>query len=153
MASNLQTIYNSLAATTVTVGAKTPDVYNLHELQGWHDAADLPARLLLPTNRRNRATSFRHDVMGATAAEVSWQITDLCLWKSVGEGIGLKDVAEDLVTYSRLYADMLVTYRPAVGKNARVSNAEIIVDVFDWPEGSGMAFWGVEAILTITENI
>jgi len=153
MASVIDTVYANLDATTVNVSGTVPTVYTLAELKEWTDIADLPCRLLLPVNERNQASAFELNNFGHTQAEVTWRITDLLLWKNVNTETGLKDVAAELLEYSKEYLEMLLTFVPAAGSPAWFSNATSTIDIFEWPEDSGQYFWGVEVVLTLTEHI
>lgn len=149
MASDILGIYNAIATMPVPAANFTPQVYPIARLPQTLSSADCPARLLLPlgTSGENRSTTFQS--VGRFMA-VSWKITDLLLYKPLGKGSGVQDVAFDLLDYMRAYVEAAKQNR-ALGAGTLVSlNFE--AGVFTYPLGTNNVFYGVETTLVINEN-
>ena len=149
--SNVTTFYSQLDSSTVTVDGVSPTVYTLTELQQSIDTADLPVRLLLPTLRRGNSAAFRFLAYGHTSAAITWTVTDLMLWTPVNQTSGLRDVALDLVKYSKAYVEMIIDLDLSPNKAVQLVDLQTAIDVFQWPDLAGREYWGVESILTIEE--
>ena len=119
--------------------------------------ADLPVRVLLPTDEYGAAGAGTSEPMNAGTAQsglMMWNLIDLFLYKSTGKaGRGFGDVLPDLVRYSGDYVDTIL------GNDALVSDTQIylqtvtpILGVFTFPVG-GTEYYGVECQLTFMEHI
>lgn len=151
--SNILTAYDNLEDTTITTtSGVTPKVYNLGDLPDSMDTARLPCRLLLPlgnTPGEGRDGSF----LGiGSSATIQWTVNDLMLWKASAQGVGLREVAEDLVDYAGKYAEAM--------KDFKCPAADMVLDSwvstpgeFEWPRGSGRFYAGVACQLVITEAL
>lgn len=145
-------IYTALAAKTVTIGGVTPTVYSLASLPASAETAITPCRLLLPVgDSANEGREFGFIAIGTTVT-VDWQIKDLLLWQSTGQGTGLSGFASDLVEYAGLYADMLRTFK-APSTQSNLQSANILPGVFEYPASSGRFYTGVLCTLTVHEVI
>ena len=146
-------IYDAIAAISVTVSGTTPTVYDLDELKDSYKSADLPARLLLPVgvDAPADAREGQFIALGSTT-RTRWRITDLMLWKMAGRpGTGLDAVAEDLVAYAGAYVEALRSNR-GLGLSTVVIDAwQATPMVVEWPDGSGNAFFAVKCYVDVIE--
>ncbi len=143
-------IYAALAATTVTADSKTPTVYSLEALPQSAATAHLPCRLLLPVgDAANEGRDGQFIAIGDTVA-VDWQIKDLMLWESTGQGIGLSGVASQLVEYAGKYMDMIRTFK-APSAQSNLLTVTALPGTFEYPSNSGVSYYGVMCTLTIHE--
>jgi hypothetical protein len=145
----LEAIYAALAATTVTVGAKTVAARNLDRLKGSIEAAEMPTRLLLlPNDSRGGGGEFGFVALGNTSSS-TWNIPDLLLWRLAEDGMGLEDVATELRAYTVAYTNLLRTIR-ALTDQSVIERVSLRTGVFSW---GGRDYFGVLAVLTIKEWI
>lgn len=156
-------IYDAFAAKDVTVAGSvayqtiTTNVKNLTELPEVADTAMLPLRLLLPLGTETEQDHSESFVSFGNNAltEMTWKITDLCLWRRVTDGIGLASVAPDLVKYTAAYMNMLRGFRYPTSQpdynDSIVVGARASRGAFEYPTGSGMWYHGVECVVTILE--
>lgn len=149
MASGILGIYEAVADMPVQAANFTPRVYNIDRVPQSLSSADCPARLLLPlgTTGENRSTTFQS--VGRLMA-VSWKITDLLLFKPLGQGGGVHTVAFDLIDYMRAYIDAVKANR-ALGTGTLVS-LNFDAGIFTFPLGGKNIYYGVETTLVINEN-
>ncbi len=158
-------IYNAFAAKNVSVpdsaayGTKTVNVKNLTALPDEVQSAMLPMRLLLPlgpeTEQDHTETFAAYGNNALT--ELIWKITDLCLWRKVGEGIGFQSVAPDLVKYTAAYLNMLKAFRypteTPTYNDSIVTGARVSRGFYEYPAGSDDWYYGVECIVTVLEYL
>lgn len=143
-------IYAALAAKTVTADSKTPTVYSLASLPSSVETAQLPCRLLLPVgDNSNEGRDIGFIAIGTTAT-VNWQVKDLLLWQSTGQGIGLSGFASQLVEYAGAYVDMIRSFKqPSTYSN--LESVNILPGIFEYPSAGGIFYAGVMCTLTIHE--
>lgn len=156
----LREMYRHIAATPVSFDSPTmaeivtPTVRDLDDLRNSESSAGLPLRLLLPVSQLDGNAFTFQTYCGA--GELTWNITDLMLWRTMAQGIGLTDAAEDLVLYAAAYASMVSEMRNGLPENLNtvdLTNARIQPGVFEFPKGSGVRYLGVECTLTFTEEL
>ncbi len=156
--SSIRAIFTALAAKTITVtssvayGTVTPQVFDLHQLVPNPDSARLPARWLLPFGVfPTEAKEFHFIALGNTV-KMTWQISDLLLWRAAQLGQGLGSDTVDLVNYAGLYADMLRTFRkPVASAQAHIESVNIAIGVYEYPVQSGQFFYGCSCVFNIPE--
>lgn len=83
---------------------------------------------------------------------VEWRVTDLLLWQPVNQDIGLSTHEPALITYMVAYLDVVAANR-AISTKSSIRECTLIPGVFEWPQGGGQQYFGVEATLTIQEVI
>jgi len=155
-ASVIRTIYSTLASKTISVtnsvayGTKTPPVFDLDALPDYVDSAKLPCRLLLPFGTAKAEGRDVHFIALGNTNKVTWRVIDLLLWRQVEEGIGVNSVAADLMTYCAQYIAMLRANRSLVAQTV-IKSVNLTPDMWEYPLGSGIFFWGVECALDIDE--
>lgn len=155
----LRELYRHVASVAVafespTMGAIAPAVRDLDALRNSESSAELPLRLLLPVSQLDGG-AFGFPTYCGTA-ELTWNITDLMLWRAIAQGMGLTDAAEDLVLYAAAYADAVLAMRdglPEALVSMDLTNARIQPGVFEFPRGSGVRYLGVECTLVFTERL
>jgi len=154
MACQLRTIYNTIAAVSVTAGGKTPTVYNLDSLPDVMHSASVPARLLLPvaSNMEGRNLSF---VLAGTGQmrTAQWKITDLLLWQAQAQGRGLEQVAGHLVDYVAAYVNAVAAKQPLISGQVTLEDMTLTPGVFLYPSSGATAWFGVEVVWQIKEII
>jgi hypothetical protein len=151
--SNILGIYNAIEALTVTVGTVTPTVLDVDELPNSLETAQLPARLLLPV------ATFDQSAEGSLSwvtlkglTRVRWRIRDLCLWRPVGQGIGLRTIMPILVQYCGLYLDEMTDNRDIMD-GAHLDPVRIEPRAVEWPEQSGKYYWAIDAVIEVSEYL
>jgi hypothetical protein len=156
----LRDIYRFVAGTSVSFASPTqaeivqPAVRDLDTLRNSEASAELPLRLLLPVSQLDGNAFAFPTYCGS--AELTWNITDLLLWRALAQGFGLTDAAEDLVLYAAAYADAVLTMRDGLPESLdtiSITNARIQPGVFEFPKGSGVRYLGVECTLMFTERL
>lgn len=156
----LRDLYRHIASVVVAFESPTmaeiatPTVRDLDALRNSEPSAELPLRLLLPVSQLDGSAFTFPTYCGS--AELTWNITDLMLWRAIAQGMGLTDAAEDLVLYAAAYADMVLDMRNGLPENLNtidLTNARIQPGVFEFPKGSGVRYLGVECTLTFTEEL
>jgi hypothetical protein len=152
MASDVLGIYEALSHMTVAVGAVVPRIWNLSDLKASLPASESPARLLLPFGTRTEGRAF--NVMSVTGRRgtVTWQITDLLLWKSVQLGMGIGEDAPNLGLYMMNYLNTVPDHL-RIAENALIEGVALDPGVFNYPTGSKEWWRGVDVTLTIKEII
>lgn len=151
MGSALNSIYSNLAAWSFTVGSQSVNALYGSTLKGSLGSADLPVRLLLPVNDSLEGTNVQAIVITGAHGTATWQIDDLLLLQPVVQGRGIEQVAGTLTTYLADYVDRLTTGYLLVGGKATVLNARPTSGIYEWPAGSGKAYYGARMTLTIQE--
>lgn len=151
MASVIRSVYSTLATKAVTVGGITPQVFDLDKLPNAIQRTELPCRLLTPMAPRGEAREFDFIALGKLA-NLTWQITDLLLWRSAGSGIGLEDIAETLVLYAASYLEMLRQNRSMGQSQVHITGAKFTYGVFAWPDAdTAPQYHGVACEITFQE--
>ena len=150
MSSTILAIYNTLEATTITVGGVSVTVYDADELPNSVPAATLPVRLLTPLTPfgvEAGATSTVIPMGGSMPYVVDWTIADLMLWKPVAVDIGVKAHAKSLLSYCVQYLDMLKTVNVPI-----ITSVSLIPDVINYPTQSANWYYGVRVLLGVKEK-
>lgn len=143
---SIQIEFTSETGQSVSVGA-----LDLHQLGNSVQSADMPKRLLLPVGNQS-ANESQFAICGNS--EVEWVVCDLMLWRPVAQGIGLIDVAADLVRYTGAYADKLKTIRCSIPPNVMLKNVRIDApDIHDFAVGAESQAFGVKVWLTFAEYL
>jgi len=163
--SQIRQLYTNLAAKVVTVTLEDTTTKNvacddLSVLAPGTSQPDLPRRFLLPSKPQGGgADGFQALALGVTNtfSQVTWHLTDICLWREMGQGIGLNDVLSDLVRYAGQYVEMLADDQ-SVGftSNDTFSNYRLSIDIvpdFQWPRSTGNDYFAVLVHLSVDELI
>lgn len=160
-ASQIRTIYSTLATKTVTVtssvayGTVTPQVFDLNALPQFADTAKLPARFLLPfgvVGAKAQGNDHRFVALGTTT-KIQWQVVDLLLWRAVEDGLGIESVSADMVTYAAQYIKLIRENRSLGLAQVEIVGANFEADAFEYPPQSNTWFWGVLVTLQINETL
>lgn len=150
MASQLTTIYATIAAHEITVGSTPVACLDLAELRTSLQSANLPVRMLNPFNARGGGNLQNFWTVQQGVVTVDWLITDMLAWRAHSAGIGLEDIAPDLIAYKVQYVQLLKTLR---AHKYNVTQCQMQVLAYEWPLGSGVWWDGVICQLTIREII
>lgn len=143
---SIQIEFVNEAGQNVSVGA-----CDLHQLGNMLQSADMPKRLLLPIGNQS-ASETQLALCGDS--EIEWTVCDLLMWKPAAQGVGLAEVAADLVRYCGAYADKFKTIRQSCPSSFALKNARIDApDVHDFPSGGESSTLGVRVWLVFTEDI
>src|SRR5690606_7336213 len=107
--SQITAIYDTLAGLSITAGGKTPVVRDLDQLPDSAETAHLPARLLLPSGvlGPSATNEGQYVTINKGLLQVTWHIRDLCLWRPIGQGLGLASIMPTLVEYAGKYFDAI----------------------------------------------
>ena len=150
MSSGILAVYNTIAATTITVNTITVTVYDADELPNSVPAASLPVRLLTPLSPFGVEVGARSDTIpkgGSMPYIVDWTIADILLWNPVATDVGIKAHAKELLAYCVQYLEMLKTLNVTM-----VTAVSLVPDVINYPTQSANWYYGVRAILEIKEK-
>lgn len=150
MASQLTSIYATIDAQAITVNGTAVGCLNLSELRADIVSAVLPTRMLVPFNARGDGSLQNFWTMGDGVRTVDWGIADILFWRAHAAGIGLDDIAPDLIAYKVQYAEILKALR---GPRWNVTGCQLQVLAFEWPLGSGRWWDGVVVQLTVREIV
>lgn len=152
--SDLVAIYAAIAAMSVSAASQTPTVWDLDDIRDSLHTAQLPVRILLPSGNFNTggAATFAPVTINSIA-KGTWQIIDLCLWRPLGQGLGMRDIGATLAEYSGAYASALVARGRAVTHQSYITGCDITAGVYAYPDQSENLFWGVRCIVQVDEII
>lgn len=156
MSSAIDTIYNELAATTITVGGITISVKDADELPDKIHRTDCPVRVLTPIYQFGGGVEeFSHGetiwqaASGSSPKYVDWTIYDVLLWKPVAASIGAKAWAKELVLYCREYYDMISTLALT---NVQRVDTYVSPLIIEYPLYTGNYFSGARSTLRMREK-
>ncbi len=154
-ASQLLSIYDAIAAMSVTAAGETPTVWDVDEIRDSVHTAHLPVRILLPHGdfRGGGGQAFRPVTLTNNIARGTWQIVDLCLWKPVGRDLGMRAVGPALVEYCSAYVTALVGINRGTTYQSYLTGWDIAAGVYAFPDPSDNWFWGVRATVLVDEII
>ncbi|HOA25595.1 MAG TPA: hypothetical protein PLD57_14740 [Aggregatilineales bacterium] len=145
----LETIFDAVAALSVTTPDITPTVYNFDAIPNRVDAEMLPVRLLMPLQDRNAAGSaFTFIALGKTA-RAERRIVDLLLLRSLAQSTNIKAPIEDLVQYVDAY-EAAVRSNRGLTANAAITGLDVALGRFEF---GGVEYFGAEMTLTIYEAL
>lgn len=150
MASVLTTIYATIAAQPITVGSTTVGCLDLSQLRSGMETAVMPTRMLVPFNARGDGSLQSFWTLGDGVRTIDWGIADILFWRAHAAGVGLDDIAPDLIAYKVQYAELLRSLR---GNRWNVVGCQLQVLAFEWPLGSARWWDGVIGQLTIREIV
>lgn len=150
MASLLTTIYSTLAAQSITVNGTTVGCLDLSALRTSLQSAVLPTRMLNPFNARGGGSLQSFWTLNDGVRTVDWLITDMLAWRAHAAGVGLEDIAPDLIAYTVQYAELLKALRT---RTWNVTQCQIQVLAYEWPLASNNWWDGVICQLTIREIV
>lgn len=150
MASLLTTIYSTIAAQAITVNGAAVGCLDLSQLRSGMETAVLPTRMLVPFNARGDGSLQSFWTLGDGVRTIDWGIADILFWRAHATGVGLDDIAPDLIAYKVQYAELLRALR---GPRWNVVGCQLQVLAFEWPLGGGRWWDGVIGQLTIREIV
>ena len=154
--SQLATIYSTLAATPITVGAVAVAALNGATLPDSVESAQLPVRLILPVGGKASGTvqtprTFKTSTTQGGVLVVDWTLSDVLLWRALGAGVGLTDLAPELIAYMAAYMAVVAPLRTPRWSVTNI--AFPVIGGLEWPASSDRWYSGVQATLTIREII
>lgn len=139
-------IYSALAAMTVTAAGKTPAVYSLATI-GAINAAQLPARLLIPFGDGGANQQSITLTSQSGDAEIVWRVADVCLWEEFGQGRGLYDVLPVMMAYAESYMAAIQAARD-IAPGCVIKSATVTPKPQTY---QNTGYWAIVSELTITE--
>jgi hypothetical protein len=148
-------IYDAIAAMSVTAAGKTPNVWDVDELRDSVQTAHLPVRILLPHGTFSGGMGMQtfRPITLDSIHRGTWQIVDLCLWKPIGQGLGMRDIGAVLAEYCGAYATALVNRGRGTTQQSFITGWDITAGVYAYPEQSDVWFWGVRVVVQVDEII
>ena len=156
MASQIATIYDTLAAKSLTVSSTAVTAKDADQIPNSLNTADLPVRILTPL------LVFGGDVLasgsiwgassGSAVSQTLWTINDVMYWRPVHDSVGVRAHAKILVAYASAYLDMLKTDTSLAALGVVNLTHTISTNVLNYPRGSGNWYYGVTCTLVITEK-
>jgi hypothetical protein len=155
MTSQLATIYSTLAGQVITVGSVGVTALSGADLPDSIESAQLPIRLLLPVGGKAAGTLQGFRTFGGggqtPVLTIDWILTDLLVWRALGAGVGLTDLAPELIAYCAAYLSVLGPMRTAKWSVTDVTFP--VIGGFEWPPQSDRWYSGVQAQLTVREIV
>lgn len=142
----LTDLYAAIGAAEVAVNGSPVPGMPLDELREYQPDAHLPCRLLLPFGQRRATDRLSFDYGRSGPSTTQWHVTDLLLYKAIGSGAGMIEVAEPLVQYREDYATMVFALRQTLDSCYEVQAVDFNSGPQQW---DGTWFWGVEAVWTV----
>lgn len=150
--SNISSILATIAGLAPAAGDYTPTVYDIDETPDGVDSADCPCRIILPSDEQQPA-EFTFSTLGQSN-QIEWYISDLMLYAPCVEGTGWRQIGDDLATYCGAYATALIAVRETPlgdSYNSMVIDVSMRRGVYEYPRGTGRAYYGVMVTLHIRE--
>lgn len=151
--SRIAAAFTALLEMSVTAKDKTPTVYSLTGIPNSIPTPDLPVRIIIGMNGSGKGKSISYQTLGDNTTRVmvaTWQITDLMLWKPLGQGRGLREVSDALVEYAAHYIDAVRANRDLL-MNVSIEDLQLAPGVYRYPADSNSDYFGVGATVTIQE--
>lgn len=152
MSSQISSILSSLASASVSVSTTGGTVTGLtgSTLRQSLPSANLPVRVLSTLNQRaDTSATFKTMARNMLA---TWRVTDLMLWAAINADRGIMEHEPDLLAYMVGYITMVQANR-TIATNCTIQDVSMQAGLYEWPQGSGQTFYGVECTLTISEVI
>lgn len=151
---NLVDIYAAIAAVSITMsnGRVIDKVWQPDETKNRVNAEQLPLRILLPPGADGNSAVAGYEMASFKNAVVVWRITELMLYRPIGQGGDLGKVWGLLTDYIARYVSTFTTGRKLTSR-ATVTGFEPQAVVLEWPRGSGNQFHGVQMSLLVSETI
>lgn len=151
MASQLTSIYATIADYDITVNGQAVGCLDLSQLRTSLESAVLPTRMLNPMDARGGGSLQTFwTVQPGSVATVDWQIADMLAWRAHAAGIGLEDITPDLIAYKVQYIELIRSLRSA---RYNIVGCSMRVTAYEWPQGAGRWWDGVICQLTIREIV
>jgi len=141
-----QDIFDALAAMTVTASGKTPTAYP-PQTAGAISSAQIPARIIMPFGEYGAFTQVENLAANSGDAEITWRLSDICLWEAAGLSRGLNDVTPALVAYAEAYMSAARGARD-IAPGCVIRSVSITLKPHTY---NGISYWAVACDLTITE--
>lgn len=157
MASAILSIYDALAAVTVSDGVTAVAARDVDVQPNSLTTADAPIRILTVIDPRGGQNTARSDTAwGANAGSgfyrITWVIYDVLYHTPLAQGRGQMDVNVPLLTYMANYYAMLAA-TVALPADAALVNCTMQPSVLEYPLGGGVWWFAVRGMLTIQEDI
>jgi hypothetical protein len=151
MGSQLQTILNAISALTVTVSGTVVTVRAGSSLQNSAELPDIPLRILSAPTRASGGKTKISTLGGAGhVIEMEWMITDLCLLRYVGTGLGLPDIGQ---VYTDTYISYTDTARALSSNTYSLVRIDLMNGTTEYPQGSGNVYHSITAMYTVREIV
>ena len=157
MASAILSIYDALAAVTVSDGTNSIAARDVDLQPNSLTTADAPLRILTVIDPRGGQQQARSDTSWGAAAgsglyRITWIIYDVLYHTPLAQGRGIRDVNVALLTYMGNYYAMLAA-TVALPADAALASCTMQPSVLEYPLGSGHTWYAVRGMLTIQEDV
>lgn len=154
----LPNIYAQLASMIVSYVDKNgqdvqPGVKGLGEIPASVQTAQLPLRILLPIGQGQGGTA-NLEIMHSPNVKANWVITDLFLLETAAQDEGLYRQAPVLMRYVVAYSEALGPHFQILSGASVESftiSASVVPSMLEYPQGSGVWFYGVKCDLQVEE--
>lgn len=151
MGSQLQTILDAISGLSVTVSGSVVTVRSGSSLQNSAELPDIPLRILSAPTRASGGKTKISTLGGAGhVMEMEWMITDLCLLRYVGTGLGLPDIGQ---VYTDTYISYTNTSRQISSNTYSLVRIDLMNGTTEYPQGSGNVYHSITAIYTVREIV
>lgn len=150
MGSNIAAIITAIASLDVQLSSVSVLVRSGTALKDSEEISDLPTRIISPVGMTSQRT--RVQTLGGAGHVMNneWTITDTCLLRAVGMGLGLTDIA---AVYQEYMAAYIQLSRQLIGQTYSLTLLTQRAQVVEYVNGSGRNYHAVICTLTFAEIV
>ena len=150
MASNIDAIISAIVSLNVQLSGSSVLVRSGTTLKDSEEISDLPTRIVSPVGMTSQRT--RVQTLGGAGHVMSteWTITDTCLLRAVGMGLGLTDIATVYQAYMAAYIEQA---RQLSNQTYTLTLLTQRAQVVEFAVGSGRNYHAVICTLTFVEIV
>lgn len=143
-------IYEAVRALSITVDGVTPQVYGITTAPRSMAAGNLPARVISVLNTAVEGGGLAMVTVGSNPhAVVSWQVSDLLLFKTANADTGARADDEPLIDYIDQYISRARSNR-SLTSTSSITNLRAEASIYEY---SGTAYRAVMVTLDIVERV
>lgn len=150
MPSNIASIITAITALNVQLSSVTVLVRAGTSLKDSEEIGDLPTRIVSPVGMTSQRTRVQSLGGAGHVMTTEWTITDTCLLRAVGMGLGLTDIA---LIYQEYMANYCEQARQLSGYAYTMTLLTQRAQVVEYVTGSGRNYHAVICALTFVEII
>ena len=150
MASNIASIISAITALDVQLSGTSVLVRSGTTLKDSEEIGDLPTRIVSPVGMTSQRTKVQTLGGAGHVLNTEWTITDTCLLRAVGMGLGLMDIADVYQAYMAAYIEQA---RQLSGQTYTLTLLTQRAQVIEYVNGSGRNYHGVICTLTFVEIV
>lgn len=150
-------VYDAFSELPITVNETDITCMEPNKVPNSLTTAHLPIRLLTPISRFTQQFANAANVFnvgqGSTVNEVTWTITDLFLYQTVSQNLGIRFKNDALIEYCQDYLEKLSNGQLILPQNVWIQQTIMRPDIIEFPLLSGNFFVGVVGLFILSEKI